>query len=40
MPPEIGQDLFWDAMMEYLEAGPHSVDRILADLEASWPENE
>jgi ABC-type glycerol-3-phosphate transport system substrate-binding protein len=38
MAPEIGQGLFWDAMMEYLAEGPQSLDGILADLDAAWPD--
>jgi DNA-binding SARP family transcriptional activator/ABC-type glycerol-3-phosphate transport system substrate-binding protein len=37
MPPEIGQGLFWRAMMTYMAEGPESLDRILAELDASWP---
>jgi DNA-binding SARP family transcriptional activator/class 3 adenylate cyclase/ABC-type glycerol-3-phosphate transport system substrate-binding protein len=39
MPPEIGAGLFWDAMMTYLEEGPESLDRILAELDAAWPDD-
>ncbi len=38
MPAEIGQGLFWDAMMTYLTEGPDSLDRILAELDAAWPD--
>jgi ABC-type glycerol-3-phosphate transport system substrate-binding protein len=38
MPPEIGADRFWDAMLTYLEEGPESLDRILAELDAAWPD--
>jgi ABC-type glycerol-3-phosphate transport system substrate-binding protein len=38
MPPEVGEDAFWDAMMTYLEEGPESLDRILADIDAAWPD--
>ena len=30
MPPEIGADLFWKAMMRYAAEGPESLDDILA----------
>ena len=30
MPPEIGADLFWKAMMRYAAEGPDSLDAILA----------
>ena len=39
MPPEIGTDRFWDAMMTYARQGPKSLDRILADLDAAWPDD-
>jgi ABC-type glycerol-3-phosphate transport system substrate-binding protein/energy-coupling factor transporter ATP-binding protein EcfA2 len=39
MPPDVGQHPFWNAMVEYLEQGPESLDRILADLEAAWPDD-
>ena len=32
-------DLFWDAMMTYLAEGPASLDAILAELEAAWPDD-
>ena len=39
MPPAIGQGLFWESMMHYLEDGPDSLDGILADLDAAWPDD-
>ena len=39
MPPEVGRNAFWDAMIRYLEKGPDSLDAILADLEAAWPDD-
>ena len=38
MPNEIAQGGFWDAMLTYLWEGPGSVDRLLEDIEASWPD--
>ena len=38
MPVAIGQGAFWGAMRAYLDQGPGSVDRILEDIEASWPD--
>jgi DNA-binding SARP family transcriptional activator/ABC-type glycerol-3-phosphate transport system substrate-binding protein len=38
MPPAIGQDLFWDAMMTYLVEGPENLDELLAGLDAAWPD--
>ncbi len=37
MPPEIGEDLFWKAMMTYAAEGPDSLDRLLTELDAAWP---
>ncbi len=39
MPPEIGADLFWKAMMRYAEEGPASLDAILTELDAAWPDD-
>ena len=39
MPPEIGADLFWKAMMRYAREGPGSLDAILAQLDAAWPDD-
>ena len=39
MPPEIGSDLFWKDMMRYAEEGPSSLDSILAELDAAWPDD-
>jgi serine/threonine protein kinase len=39
MPPPIGDDLFWDAMMRYARQGPQSLDAILAKLDAAWPDD-
>ena len=39
MPPEVGQDVFWDAMMRYATEGPESLDSILAELDAAWPDD-
>jgi DNA-binding SARP family transcriptional activator/class 3 adenylate cyclase/ABC-type glycerol-3-phosphate transport system substrate-binding protein len=39
MPPEIGADRFWDAMVTYVSEGPHGLDRILAELDAAWPDD-
>jgi alpha-glucoside transport system substrate-binding protein len=38
MPPKIGTRLFLKAMMTYLREGPDSLDGILADLDAAWPD--
>jgi serine/threonine protein kinase/ABC-type glycerol-3-phosphate transport system substrate-binding protein len=39
MPPQVGLYPFWNAMIEYLTKGPGSLDRILAGLDAAWPED-
>jgi alpha-glucoside transport system substrate-binding protein len=39
MPPEIGADLFWKAMMRYAQEGPSSLDSILSELDAAWPDD-
>jgi alpha-glucoside transport system substrate-binding protein len=38
MPPEVGQDRFFDAMMTYLAEGPRSLEGILTELDAAWPD--
>jgi alpha-glucoside transport system substrate-binding protein len=38
MPPPLGNELFWDAMIRYVDGGPTSLDAILAELEAAWPD--
>jgi len=37
MPPEVGSGSFWTGMIEYVRGGPSSIDKVLADIEASWP---
>jgi alpha-glucoside transport system substrate-binding protein len=39
MPPEIGAGLFWDSMMRYAREGPQSLDAILSELDAAWPDD-
>jgi serine/threonine protein kinase/ABC-type glycerol-3-phosphate transport system substrate-binding protein len=39
MPVEIGERAFWEGMLTYLDEGPGSADRILEDIEASWPKD-
>jgi alpha-glucoside transport system substrate-binding protein len=38
MPAEIGSGAFWTGMVDYIDSGPPSVDRVLADIEAAWPD--
>ena len=37
MPAEIGSGAFWTGMVDYIDSGPSSVDRVLAEIEAAWP---
>jgi serine/threonine protein kinase/ABC-type glycerol-3-phosphate transport system substrate-binding protein len=39
MPPEVGTTPFWDAMIRYIRQGPASLDGILAELDAAWPDD-
>jgi alpha-glucoside transport system substrate-binding protein len=38
MPPPLGDRVFWDAMMTYVDEGPDSLDQVLSDLDAAWPD--
>ena len=38
MPAAVGSGSFWTGMLDYVKSGPSSLDRILADIESSWPE--
>jgi alpha-glucoside transport system substrate-binding protein len=38
MPTEVGAGSFWTGMVTYMQEGPDSLDGVLADIEASWPE--
>lgn len=38
MPPEVGSGAFWTGMLQLMTDGPDSIEAILADIEASWPE--
>ena len=38
MPSAVGSAAFWTGMIEYVQGGPDSLDGVLADIEASWPE--
>jgi alpha-glucoside transport system substrate-binding protein len=37
MPAEVGSGSFWTGMLEYIKNGPDSLDKVLDDIEASWP---
>src|SRR4029453_5307998 len=39
MPPPIGNELFYEAMLTYATEGPGSLDAILTELDAAWPDN-
>jgi alpha-glucoside transport system substrate-binding protein len=39
MPPEVGEGAFWDGMMRYADEGAESLDEILADIDAAWPDD-
>ncbi len=38
MPTEVGAGTFWSEMMAYMEGGPNSLQTVLDDIEASWPQ--
>jgi alpha-glucoside transport system substrate-binding protein len=39
MPPAVGSGSFWTGMVDYLQGGPDTLDKVLADIEASWPKS-
>jgi len=38
MPPAVGSGSFWTGMVEYMQGGPDELDKVLDEIEASWPE--
>ncbi len=38
MPTEVGAGSFWTGMVTYLQDGPDSLQSVLDDIEASWPQ--
>jgi hypothetical protein len=38
MPRPISTEVFNEAMMTYLAEGPESLDEVLAELDAAWPD--
>jgi len=38
MPPPVGDQLFFDAMMRYIREGPESLDGVLQELDDAWPD--
>ena len=39
MPPQVGTGTFWNAMIRNVRQGPASLDGILANLDAAWPDD-
>jgi alpha-glucoside transport system substrate-binding protein len=37
MPPEVGSGSFWTGMVEYMQEGPDSLQKVMDEIEASWP---
>jgi alpha-glucoside transport system substrate-binding protein len=37
MPAQVGQGSFWTGMVQYMKEGPDSIDKVLKDIEDSWP---
>jgi alpha-glucoside transport system substrate-binding protein len=37
MPAAVGSGSFWTGMIEYMKGGPSSLDKVLKDIEDSWP---
>jgi alpha-glucoside transport system substrate-binding protein len=37
MPTAVGAGSFWTGMIDYLRGGPGALDKVLSDIEASWP---
>jgi alpha-glucoside transport system substrate-binding protein len=37
MPTAVGSGSFWTGMVEYMQNGPSDLDKVLNDIEASWP---
>jgi len=38
MPAEVGSGSFWSGMVDYVQEGPGSLQQVLDDIEASWPQ--
>jgi alpha-glucoside transport system substrate-binding protein len=38
MPPAVGSGSFWTGMVTYMQDGPDSLQTVLDDIEASWPQ--
>jgi alpha-glucoside transport system substrate-binding protein len=37
MPAAVGSGSFWTGMVEYMKSGPSSLDKVLKDIDKSWP---
>jgi alpha-glucoside transport system substrate-binding protein len=37
MPAAVGSGSFWTGMIDYMKGGPSSLDKVLSDIESSWP---
>jgi alpha-glucoside transport system substrate-binding protein len=37
MPAAVGSGSFWTGMIDYMKGGPSSLDKVLQDIEDSWP---
>lgn len=37
MPSAVGSGSFWTGMIQYVTKGPSSLDKVLSDIEKSWP---
>jgi len=37
MPAAVGSGSFWTGMVQYMKGGPSSLDKVLSDIEASFP---
>ncbi len=40
MPREVGGGTFWAGMIDWFVDGPEALDDIMADIEATWPDDE
>ncbi len=37
MPAQVGQGSFWFGMVDWFDGGPQSTERVLAEIDRSWP---
>lgn len=38
MPAQVGSGSYWTGMVEYMQGGPQSLEGVLQEIDASWPE--